>query len=68
MSVKFELLTQEQLDAEKPIKPPNDKNLHHGAQSIRMAGENFIYDEQDIFGALSDSDEDAEERESGIGG
>ena len=63
--MKWELMTQEQLDAEKPIKNPNDKNLPPGAQSVRMVGDDCTYDE--LFGALSDSDEDAEGRESGIG-
>ena len=30
-------------------------------------GDDYTYDEQDLFGALSDSDEDAETRESGHG-
>ena len=65
-SVKWELLTEEQLNAERPIK--NRKNLPPGAQSVRMAaGDDYTYDEQDLFGALSDSDEDAETRESGHG-
>ena len=67
VSVKWELMTQEQLDAEKPIKNPNDKNLPPGAQSVRMVGDDMTYDESELFGALSDSDEDAEGRESGVG-
>ena len=60
-------MTQEQLDAEKPIKNPNDKNLPLGAQSVRMVGDDMMLDESELFGALSDSDEDADGRESGVG-
>ena len=67
VSVKWELMTQEQLDTEKPIKNVNEKSLPPGAQSVRMATDNFTYDESELFGALSDSDEDAEGRESGVG-
>ena len=67
MSVKWELMTQEQLDSEKPIKHPNDKGLPPGAQSVRVAGDDVTYDESELFGALSDSDEDGEGRESGLG-
>ena len=67
MSVKWELMTQEQLDSEKPIKNPKEKGLPLGAQSVRMAGDDMTYDENQLFGDLSDSDEDAEGRESGIG-
>ena len=60
-------MTQEQLDSEKPIKHPNDKGLPPGAQSVRVAGDDVTYDESELFGALSDSDEDGEGRESGLG-
>jgi len=58
--------TQEQLDSEKPIKNPGDKNLPPGAQSVRMVGDDLTYDESMLFGALSDSDDDLEGKESGV--
>lgn len=60
-------MTQEQLDSEKPIKNQNEKGLPPGAQSVRVAGDDMTYDESELFGALSDSDEDGEGRESGLG-
>lgn len=65
--MKWELMTQEQLDSEKPIKNPGDKKLPPGAQSVRMVGDDLTYDESMLFGALSDSDDDLEGRESGVG-
>ena len=60
-------MTQEQLDAEKPIKHPNEKGLPPGAKSVRVAADDMTYDESMLFGDLSDDDDDGEGRESGLG-